>query len=34
MNWKDQQRFDFVKIDGSLKYAIPAVDRGRGQLFD
>ena len=30
MHWKVQQRFGFVKIEGSLKYAILAVDRGRG----
>ena len=33
MDWKVQQRFGFVKIEGSLKYAIPAVDRGRGHRY-
>ena len=33
MHWKVQQRFGFVKIEGSLKYAIPAVDSGRGHRY-
>ena len=33
MHWKVQQRFGFVKIEGSLKYAIPAVDRGRDHHY-
>ena len=33
MHWKVQQRFGFVKNEGSLKYAIPAVDRGRGHRY-
>ena len=33
MHWKVQQRFGFVKIEGTLKYAIPAVDRGRGHRY-
>ena len=33
MHWKVQQRFGFVKIEGSLKYAILAVDRGRGHRY-
>ena len=33
MHWKVQQRFGFVKIEGSLKYAIQAVDGGRGHRY-
>ena len=33
MPWKVQQRFGLVKIEGSLKYAIPAVDRSRGHRY-
>ena len=33
MHWKVQQRFGFVKIEGSLKYAILAVDRDRGHGY-
>ena len=33
MHGKVQQRFSFVKSEGSLKYAIPAVDRGRGHRY-
>ena len=32
-DWNVQKRFGFVKIEGSLKYAIPAVDRGRGHRY-
>ena len=33
MHWKVQQRFGFVKIEGSLKFAIPAVDGGHGHRY-
>ena len=33
MHWKVQQHFGFVKIEGSLEYAIPAVDHGRGHRY-
>ena len=33
LHWKVQQRFGFVKIEGSLKYAILPVDCGRGHRY-
>ena len=33
IHWKVQQRFIFFKIEGSLKYAISPLDRGRGHHF-
>ena len=33
MHWNVQQRSGFVKIEGSLKYAILAVDPGRGHRY-
>ena len=33
IHWKVQQRFIFFKIEGSLKYAISPLDRGRSHHF-